>query len=742
MEMGTSGIRRTSIVALLLALGAGTGPSGQTSATPADGQAYTSLATAVLVDVVVRDRKGRPVTDLSAADFVVMEDGVRQSVDTFTRVSRGGAIGVNVGWRVPDRTVATPPTSEPADAAQSGAPDAVDATTALVFDHLSAESLRLAQRATLDYVPMSGDGSARVGVFAIGPGVRVVQPYTTDRTRVRRAVAQVMPGGTSAAEGTRERADNLLAQRRQLQDQPETSTAAQVSAAGGNLVGLPSSPGQREMELRLVQTELNMIRSFDNMDRDHRGYDTALALLSVVRTLAEYPGRKTIVFFSEGLPVSPVLSARLDAVIDAANRANVTAYAVDADGLRARSTSTELRREVDSFAEERMVQNATGVNRTEQPLTMAFERVEDTLTLGSRTGLARLARDTGGFLVEGSNDLSAAFRRIDEDHQFHYLLTYSPTNTAFDGKFRAIQVKVGRPGAQVFARRGYRPLRTLGGLAAGSFEAPALAILDRTPLPNAFPVHAAAFTFPDPGRPGLTPVLVQVGTGALRFTVDSQRGTYAGQAAIVVRIRDAQGQDVHKLSQEYLLAGEARDSDAARHGEILFYREVDLPPGVYSVESVVFDVPSGQASARRATLTVPDPERAGLGMSSLLLVDRIEEVTEQHAGERMAGPLYVGRKLLYPNLGTPIRRSEATELPFYFTVYGSTEETQARADLLRSGQTLAEAPVTLPRSSERTVQHVGRLPVGALPAGTYELRIRVTNGRQDVSRQAFFTLVD
>ena len=50
-----------------------------------------------------------------------------------------------------------------------------------------------------------------------------------------------------------------------------------------------------------------MIRSFDNLDRDHQGYDTAVGLLAVVETLAYLPGRKTIVFFSEGLPVSPAL---------------------------------------------------------------------------------------------------------------------------------------------------------------------------------------------------------------------------------------------------------------------------------------------------------------------------------------------------------------------------------------------------------------------------------------------------
>ena len=735
--------RASIAAALLLTLTADTKPAAQSAPAQPDRPAYTSVATAILVDVVVRDRKGRPVTDLTAADFEIAEDGVTQTVDTFTRVSRGGGIGVNVGWRVPDRTIATPPAGGADEARPDAEWEAVEATTAIVFDHVSAESLRLAQRATLEYVPMSGESRVRVGVFAIGPGVRVVQGYTTDRTRVREAVARVAPAGTAAKAERSERTADLVIRRRQLQEQPQTATATQVTASGGNLAGLPSSPGERETELRLVQTELNMIRSFDNMDRDNRGYDTALALLSVVRSLAEYPGRKTVVFFSEGLPVSPVLSARLDHVIDAANRANVTAYAVDADGLRAKSTSAELRREIETFAEERMVQNATGVTRTEQPLTMAFERVEDTLTLDSRTGLARLARDTGGFLVEGSNDLSAAFRRIDEDHQFHYLLTYSPKNTAFDGKFRAIQVKVRRGATQVFARKGYRAIRTPGGLEAGSFESPALAMLERAPLPNAFPIHAAAFSFPDPARPGLTPVLVQVRTDGLRFTVDDGRGTYSGQAAIVVRIRDERGQEVQKLSQEYLLAGDARDLDAARQGEILFYREVDLPPGVYTMESVVFDAGSAQGSVRVTTLTVPATERSKLGMSSLLIVSRIEETRDtDDRTSGTTGPLYVGRSLLYPNLGHTVRKSEARELPFYFTLYGDAQGAQAYAELLSNGQRLAEAPVELPSSTRANVQHVGRLPIAALPAGTYELRMRVVQGQEELSRTAFFTVVD
>jgi hypothetical protein len=63
--------------------------------------------------------------------------------------------------------------------------------------------------------------------------------------------------------------------------------------------------------------------------------------------------------------------------------------------------------------------------------------------------------------------------------------------------------------------------------------------------------------------------------------------------------------------------------------------------------------------------------------------------------------------------------------------------------LFRNGTALAEAPVPLPPPSGGSrLQHIGRLPIGSLPAGTYELRIRLTNGRAEASSTAYFTLVD
>jgi len=692
-------------------------------------QVITSTSTAVLVDAVVRDRSGHLVTDLSAGDFHVYENGVAQTIDSFTRVSHGGGIGVNVAWRQPDRALTVASASP--EPSRAGEPVEDEATVALVYDHLTSDSLALAQKATLAYIPVSGDSPVRVGVFAGDVGVRTLQFFTTDRAAVRRAIGSITPIGM-VAEQKAERADALLARRREL----DAANAATTSGAAGSTQAAAqnaSQMGEREMERALIQTELNMMRAYENFDRAQKGHDTAGVLMSVVQSLALYPGRKTIVFFSEGLPVTPTLSSSLDSVIDRANRANVTAYAIDAKGLRTATTLGEARKEMTNFVEDRTLQGSIGSDRTDQPMSMAMERVEDTIKLDSRTGLAKLADETGGFLVEQSNDLSSAFKRIDEDNQFHYLLTYSPKNAVFDGKFRAIHVDVRRPGAHVFARKGYRAVHAPAPADTGDYELPALEMLDRTPLPNDFPVQAAAFTFPEPERPGLSPIAVHVSTSSLLFSVDGNRATYSAQTAVVVRILDGEGHQVQTLSQQYLLTGDAKDVEAAKKGEILFYREPDLRPGIYTVESIVFDAAARRGSARVATLTVP-PATAALNMSSLVLVNRSEELG---AADGQPSPLRVGKTLLYPNLGEPIVNAPDRDLPFYFALYGRVGAgVTASAQLVRDGQVLADAPLQLAASDGPRVQHVGRFPVGKLPPGTYQLRIKVGG----LSRSAYFTL--
>ena len=157
--------------------------------------AYASRATAVLVDVVVRDRQGRPVLDLTGNDFEVLEDAVRQEIGSFTIVQRGGGVGIDVRLRQPPQDTTTI-VNGAGSAAAAGATEPVPGVMALVFDSLSPEALSMCQRAALDYVKMTGDADARIGVFVTDPYVRVVQRYTGEPALIRSAVQRLLASGT------------------------------------------------------------------------------------------------------------------------------------------------------------------------------------------------------------------------------------------------------------------------------------------------------------------------------------------------------------------------------------------------------------------------------------------------------------------------------------------------------------------------------------------------------------------
>jgi VWFA-related protein len=719
-----------AVLVSLLAFGAAV--AAQRAPRSPQSGSYSAGVTAILVDVVVRDKRGQPVLDLTADDFEIFEDQAPQRLGSFSVVERGGGIGIKVGRRV-SAAPATAPARSPTEAAAPDPPPDVP-TVALVFDALRPEPLVLAQRAALAYLPRTGGSEGRVGVFASDPGLRVLQGYTDDVALVRRAVNRLTPAGTSRQETEAERRQALNERLITLDALGIGRDSLAFSAEGGN-----PTASQALVEQQMTELEMRMLRTFESLDRDHRGFGSAGALLSIVQSLAVMPGRKTLVYLSEGLPASPAMQARLDGLVSVANRANVSVYTIDAAGLRAHSALDETRREVDAAAQERLRQNSVSRDPSNGPLMRLVERTEDLIRLDPHAGLARLAEDTGGFLIRDTNDLGSAFRRIDEDNRFHYLLTYTPSNVDFDGKFRAIQVKVKREGAQVFARKGYLAVRRAS-TPGTSYEAAALAAVDGRTPPNAFPISASGFVFPAPKGPAVVPIVAQVKARDLHFQVDDKRGTYAAQAAIVARIKNAAGQPVRTLSQLYVLTGAAKEIDAARSGEILFYRQPELPPGVYGLEVIVHDAMVDRASARLSTLTVPAGAVGRNLASTLVVVRQTEKVSE---ADRTAGlPFYYGDMLLYPNAGQPLRKGQDTELIFYFAFYGSAvPPPSATLEILHSGRPLASTTMELPRAAAgERIQHVGRLPIGTFPAGTYELRLRLRTGDEEQLRTAFFTI--
>ncbi|MGI8672794.1 MAG: VWA domain-containing protein, partial [Luteitalea sp.] len=158
----------------------------------------TSGVTAVVVDLIVRDRRGQPVTDLTADDFEVYEDGMRQTVGSFRLPGRDHA-GVYAGAARPSTTGTA---AAPAPAAAPAAAEA--SVVALVFDRLAPDSRRLTQLAADRYLGKTAQTDNVLGVFAADWGLEVVQGFTRDAVALRAALAQVgsrAPSQTTASRG-------------------------------------------------------------------------------------------------------------------------------------------------------------------------------------------------------------------------------------------------------------------------------------------------------------------------------------------------------------------------------------------------------------------------------------------------------------------------------------------------------------------------------------------------------------
>ena len=190
--------------------------------------------------------------------------------------------------------------------------------------------------------------------------------------------------------------------------------------------GSPTSAGgaaamAERMRLELV---LGSYEKFAELDADQQGLETLKGLRALVSALSVVPGRKAIVFLTESFILDPRTESNFDALVRAANDAQVSVYSVDAAGLRVESSNTSL---------------GTTLGRGGRVGNEA-----DSLGASRSRGLSLIANSTGGAVIEDSSDLGRGLVRADEDLGAYYLFSYSPTNESFDGGFREITVKVRR----------------------------------------------------------------------------------------------------------------------------------------------------------------------------------------------------------------------------------------------------------------------------------------------------------
>ena len=574
-----------------------------------------------------------------------------------------------------------------------------------------------------------------VGIFGIDLSLRPLVPFTRNGLAVRQALNRMATSSNPTLNSP-----EMQQQREAASAAATSATNAANSATAGAGAGNSGAVGTAAGDARLAEMSASIVSGFQEIERNQSGYIAVDGLVAIVRTLGRLPGRKSVILLSEGLTITTQSERLFYGVIDAANRANVSIYTIDAAGLRAVSEQRNVRNMVvGAGSAGDGSYSADGVGGA---YTRVLEGNENALRSDPATLLTQLALQTGGQAFNNSNNVKMAFERVDSDLRNYYMLGYTPINSTFDGKFRTIQVKVKRSGLTIASRKGYFAVRNPGSSPLTDWEAPALGALEQKPVPNAFPVRAGALLFPERGRPGLVPVVVEVKTAPLTFQPDKDGKNYTSDFSVLVRFLDRDNQVVRKVSEHYEIRGELAQIERAKQGEVVFYRESELPAGIYSMETVVHDAPSGKSSVRFATVEVPRYVENTLRMSSLVVVLRGETVPEKD--RRADNPMQVNGVALSPNLGDAISKA-SKELPFYFAIYPAKQGSgpDVTIELLQNGKVVTRLPMPVPPAdASGRVQQLGRLPLDQLAAGTYELRAIVKQGDQQVTRSSLLRIID
>src|SRR6185295_3453907 len=165
---------RLAVLVLAVALAAPL--AAQAPAPAASPPAFRTGTAVVLLDVVIRDKKGRTIPDIRPEEIEVYEDGVKQKVESFRWVAT----------EAPVEGAATPAT----------VPDAARQINlvSLVFDQLDADGRRLAGKAATSFLEKALRPNTWVAVFQIDQRLALLQSFTNDAAKLRAAVNQATTG--------------------------------------------------------------------------------------------------------------------------------------------------------------------------------------------------------------------------------------------------------------------------------------------------------------------------------------------------------------------------------------------------------------------------------------------------------------------------------------------------------------------------------------------------------------------
>jgi VWFA-related protein len=674
----------------------------------------------VVLDVVARRKNSSLATRLKASDFTITEDGVPQTIRSFRFV---GAQETHAGASPAKREQPGRPAA-PAAAApiSSREPNFVS----IVFAEMGADSRQNALRAASDFLDQEFQDNTQAAIFRLSLRLNAIHGFTNDRAALAAAVRAAVNGdGLELTDAT----GNIL---------NETN----YSVTGGQS-GVSITPGidlTQEPDFSMSPASANplsesqiavaaMASNQRGMVDDLAGMKTWDALLRVIRYEASLPGRKTVLYFTEGMVDPPARRDYARSVISAANRANVTFYCVDVRGLllsTSNGMSASLQKSAAATAATQTVMSSTPSVAMAQAQEM--DQVDQAMSAHVQLNMAELAEGTGGFAIFNTNNFKKSMERIMEDLRTHYEISYVPGSDLYDGRFRKIKVTVADPTISVQTRDGYFALPELNGEAIQPFELPALHILDSGPR-NDFVFRAAALRFQPAGGGYVFEMSFAAPMAGLTLPQDANTRKARVHVIFLALIKDAAGQVVQRVSREIDREIPGEHLEQFRRGEAILTMPFEAAAGRYTIEAVAMDPEGNRAASKLISLMVPRPGESAV--SSIAVV---------HIIEPLQSPRDAGNPWEFPGgkVTPALSQSASAEsgVALYFVVYSGRAGASAprvTVEFFREGEPVARTRPEPGPPDERNSFPI--LQYTKLPAGEYLARVTVEqDGR--VSRES------
>jgi VWFA-related protein len=528
----------------------------------------------VTLDVIVKDKKGKRVTDLKAEDFSVFEDGVAQKVEFFSPPLGGDDASQPKGVEPATSGVSN---SEPTN------------IISLVLDGATTDPVNFKQvrEATLKYLQERITGADTVGMFSIANDLQLLQPFTRDKAKL---IAAVEKGDALPV-------SNKNLERGQLAD-GIAETKAKLDRLGGADAPAPGSEGAEAMIANRVLQQFTLLRSQLSLQQAR---PVLAALAAICSSQRGVTGKKTIVLFSQGFVTPATLDWQAQSVIDFANQANVAIYIIDSAGLR---TSSPLST---SPVPSAPLAGVSGMVDAESRIrAVGGENVFDNVRHEGQNReydiLYRISGDTGGEFIKGANDLSKGLNRIDQDIRSRYTLAFYNAGGNFDGGYRKLKVEVRRPDMHVTSRAGYYANPPGEVVFLSPDDKKLLANVASAEANPALPLFVELCPFRFKGESYVVPLSLEVPPDAVKF--DRKGDKQVVQFDVVGVIREAPGKIVARLGGGFNIPLTAEQYESIHQNNIFFRQDMELLPGAYDVEIVFRDKLSGKIAAKRRELVL------------------------------------------------------------------------------------------------------------------------------------------